>query len=639
MRKKTGHDAIHYMYMVAVSMVGLTVLSFVGLRSAVVLAEPLVVSGASPQTASATATVQVTAACSMTANVVAHSATITNGIYYDGEGHNGIGLTTLKTTCNDASGYAIYAVGYTGEVIGGANSTKLVGVKNSNNTIVTGTSQSGPDSNWAMRIGTTGSSYVATVVSPYNNFAAVPSNYAKVAYYNSNTDTGAGATGSSVTATYAAYISGTQAADTYNGKVRYTMVHPADEVPLSPQPSTAGYINYYANASTAVGTMGRHSASDGNTVKLFASNFSREGYGFAGWSDAFDYATNPNAHFYGPNEDITVPTGTTANGLALYAVWVESAGTMQANGASVCNSLTAATYNDEGDSDESTWSISANLNSISALTDTRDGNTYAIARLTDGNCWMIENLRLADKDSNNNDVILSSANTNSPSLPLTNVYDTNTTSNHLSPTSSIAYTEGTAPEGWCSANSAACDDQSRIRTDNTADRATYITTTNMSSHSVNLYSYGNYYNWYSATAGNGTYAKNGGTTDGDICPTGWHLPNRHPEFGLLSNSLGGYKSAEGVAQYMSGSTTPTGAIMQERLRHFPNNLLYSGTVSGSSISRRGNGGYYWSSSGNGYNNAYDLFFNSNNTPGVYPGNGTIGKYSGNTVRCMVAPSS
>ena len=90
---------------------------------------------------------------------------------------------------------------------------------------------------------------------------------------------------------------------------------------------------------------------------------------------------------------------------------------------------------------------------------------------------------------------------------------------------------------------------------------------------------------------------------------------------------------------MSGSTTPTGAIMQERLRHFPNNLLYSGTVSGSSISRRGNGGYYWSSSGNGYNNAYDLFFNSNNTPGVYPGNGTIGKYSGNTVRCMVAPSS
>lgn len=36
----------------------------------------------------------------------------------------------------------------------------------------------------------------------------------------------------------------------------------------------------------------------------------------------------------------------------------------------------------------------ANLSSVSALTDQRDDQTYAIAKLADGNCWMIENLRL-----------------------------------------------------------------------------------------------------------------------------------------------------------------------------------------------------------------------------------------------------
>ena len=607
-----------------------------------------------------TTTIRVPISCTMKGTGMGtHSAQIPNGVDSRGASYypNGIGITTLKVYCNDEEGFSVYAVGYSDNTIGNTylRDTNL----GSTQDILTGTTFSGANSNWAMKIGVTAGTYTPIIAgsssdserqsgdTDFSNWAAVPSAYTRVAYRNAGTDIDGGsvyAEGSSITTTYAAYISPTQKSGVYLGQVKYTLVHPSSNQPAQPQPSTPGYINYYANANSAVGTMGRQSASDGNAVRLFASNFSRDGYGFAGWSDAYDYTTNANAHFYGPNEEITVPTGTTANGLSLYAVWVQSTGLLQDSTkvASLCGNngrLTAVTYNDEGDSDESTWSITAGLSSISALTDARDGQTYAIAKLTDGRCWMIESLRLADKDSNNADIILSSGNTNNPSLSLTNIYDLSTTSNHLSPTSNVAYNATTAPEGWCTTNSAACNDQSRLRTDNTTNRATYTTTTNMSSHDANLYAYGNYYNWYSATAGNGKYANGSGyTTPGDLCPTGWHLPTGtgSGEFGLLSNSLGGYKNGSNVAQTMSSSTSPTVTIMLQRLNHFPINMLYSGNVSGASINNRGNDGFLWLSTANVSNGAYYLTFNPS---GVNPGAGNSFKYIGRAVRCIASPSA
>ena len=423
----------------------------------------------------------------------------------------------------------------------------------------------------------------------------------------------------------------TQATGTYTNTVNfYAVANP--EPTLTPVSCARKYICYNANSLGPIeGTMGRQSATDGNTVQLYASNFSREGYGFAGWSDAYDYATNPNAHFYGPNEDITVPTGTTANGLPLYAVWIRSAGTMQDNTAAVCNSLTAATYNDEGDSDESTWSITTNLSSISALTDTRDGDTYAIAKLTDGKCWMIENLRIADTHQEGENTVpttLTIANTNNPlnngtTVILKHDYSDSTTYTNLSPTSSDA-------TSWCGEQSAECDDQSRINTNNTTNRKSYATpSTSMDSHNANLYSYGNYYNWYSATAGNGTYSTTGNTA-GDICPFGWHLPlgKGFGEFGLLSNSLGGYKDTNNVALEMYTSNIPSSTIMDKRLRHFPVNLVHSGSINiDYGTPYRGNDGVFWSSTAG----VYYLSFQSS---GVFPGTNTAVKYRGYTVRCV-----
>ncbi|MBR3122383.1 hypothetical protein IKF28_03000, partial [Candidatus Saccharibacteria bacterium] len=289
------------------------------------------------------------------------------------------------------------------------------------------------------------------------------------------------------------------------------------------------------------------------------------------------------------------------------------------------------------------------LASVSALTDTRDNQTYAIAKLADGNCWMIENLRL------DNTAQLTTLNTNNSLNDGTNVtlkhnYTDTETYNTLSATSNVAYNADTAPDGWCSANSAACDDQSRLRTDNTANRVSYASGATMST-GANLYSYGNYYNWYSATAGRGTYSfsTNNNSTAGDLCPTNWRLPkggnktriesNDDNEFwNLVVDSLnGGTNPANYASQtqpYYTGSAEagPVDAL----IRTWPNNFVHSGYVNGASLNGCGSNGYYWSSAANSSSRAYYLFFYSTTvSPGTYNGY----KYYGGTIRCMVSPSA
>ena len=328
-----------------------------------------------------------------------------------------------------------------------------------------------------------------------------------------------------------------------------------------------------------------------------------------------------------------------SNGLSLYAVWVRSNGSLQ--GWNGCNSLTAATYNGNA-TDQTDWSIDANLSSITALTDSRDGNTYAIARLSDGNCWMIENLRTSNSHQEGGNTVsttLTTSNTNNPlndnnptnpTVTLKHNYADTDTYNTLSATSSVAYDATTAPEGWCSVFSASCIDQSRLRTDNTANR----TSNPITSVNNNIYTYGNYYNWYSATAGNGTFSTYTSVVDGDLCPYGWNLPTATYSNGglrLLTASLG-----SNDRNYMNSSTMPTGEIMSERLRHFPNNFIYSGYVTTSSINQRGSAGAYWTSEGGGSSDRARIMYFLDDS--VYPGRdnnyGTRNKFHGASIRCM-----
>jgi uncharacterized protein (TIGR02145 family) len=247
---------------------------------------------------------------------------------------------------------------------------------------------------------------------------------------------------------------------------------------------------------------------------------------------------------------------------------------------------------------------------------------------------MIENLRL------DNTAELTTLNTNNPlndgtDVTLKHNYTDTDTYNTLSATSSVAYDATNAPDGWCTVyNAASCSDQSRLRTDNTANRATGNPNVNTGS----MYSYGNYYNWYSATAGNGTKSKSSGEVAGDLCPNGWKLPLGNTSTGNLEQGASDTANKVGGFSYLDRKMGGTGAYQSTaadslRWRKFPLNYLYSGYVGGGSLGLRGTYGGYWSSTASSSNYAYRLYLYSS---GVYPGIGDYDKYNGRTVRCVAS---
>ena len=572
---------------------------------------------AKAETNSASAAVIVADACSLTSTTTSpHTASISPSLY-----QAEIGSTTLKASCNDSGGFSIYAVGYSDSEYGKTTLTANIGGELiPANDIVTGTNQSGTTSNWAMKLTTNPSAtYPVELKNSYDDYNIVPSTFTLVAARNAGTDSGAGATGAEVTATYAAYVAAGQPAGRYSGKVKYTMVHPQGETPISPQPCSPGTICYYSNASDSQGSMGTQAVTDGASITLYASNFSRTGYGFAGWTDAYDYATNPNAKFYGPMETITVPEGTTANGLSLYAVWVKSTGSLQDADkvATLCGTGT-------GSLTQAPTNGTANLSSVSALTDQRDNQTYAIAKLADGKCWMIENLRLDNQYTVGNNQTNPSVTNASLSQgykfsfiglanPESADFSNSTTANSL-------YTTETGVEGK---NTISGSYQSlrfpRYNNNNTSQRAANTTNTD-----VNTYSYGNYYTW-AAVIADTTYYTSGNHNTTSICPKGWSIPVGNTTsngYGKLDVDMGGTGAYQTTAE------------ASNRWRKYPTNFLYSGYFGTSSANYRGSSGNYWSSTANNAYNSYHLFLYSTF---VYPGTYYSLKYSGYAARCVLGP--
>lgn len=168
----------------------------------------------------ATATVRVASACTMVADSssTAHTYTI-----LPGNSQEGIGVTKLKTICNDTNGYAIYAIGFSGDT---ETNTNMIGTS-TGLTIPTGTA-TGNVSNWSMKLEKDTTAYNPanlTITPAYTSYHAVPDDYTLVASFAGTTDT---TNGSIVKTTYAVRVANNQAADTYIGKVKYVMVHPSN---------------------------------------------------------------------------------------------------------------------------------------------------------------------------------------------------------------------------------------------------------------------------------------------------------------------------------------------------------------------------------------------------------------------------
>ena len=391
-----------------------------------------------------------------------------------------------------------------------------------------------------------------------------------------------------------AKASSSQASGDYTNIINfYAVANP--EPSLTPVSCPAGKICYNANSLTTVeGEMGQQTASNNQEVTLYASNFSRANYGFAGWSDSY----TGNGNKYGPNQTITAPSDISTTGLSLYAIWVPSAGNMQSW--TGCNNLA------QGE--------------VTALTDTRDNNVYAVAKLADDKCWMIENLRLENTGAHNTDGTLAQG-YNSSFIGLADPESANFDSSITAANS--LYSTGSSTTATISGRYQGYRFP-RYNNNNTNSRQSssgYVA-------NRNTYSMGNYYTWHAAIADT-THYSSGNHNTTSICPAGWHLPTgvaTTGEFALLDIALGGTGSST------DSSIGSTGAVMSSRYRSYPNNFLYSSSFSGSSADSRGSHGLYWSSTAHNDFFSYYLRLDSSN---VYPGTLNYYKYYGFAIRCTL----
>ena len=329
------------------------------------------------------------------------------------------------------------------------------------------------------------------------------------------------------------------------------------------QPCAAGKICYRKNGADA-GVSLTQNASSNSSVALLPSDFSRSGYGFSGWNTAADGSGTS----YGTIETIT--TGDlSSEGLILYANWVASSGTIQ--NWTGCSSLAT--------------------NSVIALTDSRDNETYAVAKFADGNCWTTENLRLDPSTAS-----ITTVNTNSPTASFISAVRSSTSLNTL-----------------CNDDTIACLEQVLYNTNNINRSLTANYKSNNSSSS--WHGYGVTYNWYTATAGNGTYNTAGTTVTGDICPAGWRIP---------TSGTGGEFTAMNTAINNSLTNSSVG------LRRYPHNFIYSGDYNTTTAGGRDSYGRLWSATSQSQTNSYRLGYAANT---VTPAN-SWNKWVAFPVRCI-----
>ncbi len=336
-----------------------------------------------------------------------HNANINNNTY-----QANIGTTTLHAFCNDNNGFAIYAAGYTGDEVGGINSTKLVGTNVSNAAIETGlaTSAGNPDvSNWAMKLaisqdsGDTSGTNALTIDSdtegPFSAYHTVPNEYKKVAHKNSATDMTESTGGVKLTTTYAAYISRTQPADTYSGKVIYLLIHPSNA-------STPGYYTIVYNANGGSGTMSSDRALTYEPFTLKANEFTApSNSSFLGWCTTNTSQYNCDDGVSYANEASVIGLAAADDTINLYAYWTEpmtfnramqEAGKTKLNGYYKIQDVTSSIC------------TAVETGQIGQVIDSRDNEVYYITKLNNGRCWMMDNLRLGSSSSIN----LSPSNTN-----------------------------------------------------------------------------------------------------------------------------------------------------------------------------------------------------------------------------------
>ncbi len=335
----------------------------------------------------------------------------------------------------------------------------------------------------------------------------------------------------------------------------------------SPKEVVEYSVTYNANGGTGTPNPASQSISSKEDAYTFTvaaqGTLARTGYTFLGWAETNNATT---AQYTAGSSTINLTRNAPAK--VLYATWKvnltwDTITTMQQLTGSICKS--------------------ASNHATKQLTDTRDGKTYWVTKMADGNCWMTQNLDYDDPNS-------------------TKVTDS---------TMSL----------WSSENSA------RQYYDPGEKIISGTSLVNASSSTDKHLLVGNYYSWQSATNG-------AGITDStemwpeiteNICPAGWKIPT-----GKYGAEYEQFIKAEGM------SSPDTAAA--DKLKAAPYYFLYGGQMSGSGSSAKlssvGQHAYYRTSSvyrkdGSNAWTLYLPFINSNYVEAGGPGAG------GTFLRCIV----
>lgn len=208
------------------------------------------------------------------------------------------------------------------------------------------------------------------------------------------------------------------------------------------------------------------------------------------------------------------------------------------------------------------------------LTDIRDNSTYTIAKLSDGKCWMTQNLRITGDSMKEglNKTITS--------------YDSDVDGKFTIPKS----------EGFW------------------ADKVTTLQKLYYDNNVVN----GAYYTWCLATAGSCAEAlSDGAQASHSICPKGWKLPTKDDNIRLVKDASA-WDETRGGYIFSGGFWRATG---------------YTVTADGGRLDRVGSTGAYWSSTGYDEKFAYELIMSQTNINGASISS-TPYHYYGESVRCI-----
>ena len=215
--------------------------------------------------------------------------------------------------------------------------------------------------------------------------------------------------------------------------------------------------------------------------------------------------------------------------------------------------------------------------SVETLIDERDHNLYKVAKLPDGRCWMVQNLRLGRADLE---------------TPIEATMSDVSTGFNLPTSTKVGF------------YSATISDIAYV----------YVDTSNEN--------YGGYYSWFAATAGTGTHLLgNKEDAPGSICPKGWRLPTggadgeMKPFVALYNNDV-----SKLLAQPAPG-------------------FVLAGSYYNNSPDYQNSHGYYWTSTSYGIASdgnqvAYSVYLT---TTSVTPSTGNR-PFLGFSVRCIARDS-